>query len=843
MNNGYASGAETPLSASFQDTAFMSFIHEADKRNNAESPLADLRKGSRKHQLQQPTRIGEPYTSQLAGEGNVTSSKGHTHEVGTSAAINGNDDDDWSELDNLELDSQTMKQLIETEEEFYATQQFVSNTDLQLSQDFADPPHAASSKAHLSKRSTSAGGPYDAHNARAVPSPAAQSVPVTPTAAHLAYISDSESAQSSRGASGSNVPQNRNLQPRQPLNRYSSASGVESMAHKTNLYSRLAAHIPPRPPVPRNDRKRPHSGSSEIRFDLGTSMLSSPSTERQASVPQSSRLTDVAVAQRLETMSEEIRRLKEENLRAQAESESLRAQLYTREGEVKIVRENLARTEIENTHLQERLANQISSATAAQRQAEANLTAEIERLRTELLFKQHEAKTGQTPVRSSSNTPRTGNVRSQSSGRNLSTGPNVYPEIDEFMPTPRRTLTKASQSLSPDSIPKQTLPQQQQQLKRDQGVSTREHSYPEAISPLLEILTNIAKLPNTVFSGLVQLASQLPKAVRSPELIQDFHELACTIVHQISSASSYEQLEAVLRLLLQTIDRLPETRDLWLLNQNGTNRLGQLSAVACQALQVDVKAAAQLQRRSQKSLCCGRAIAANTRLLVRLIGLQPAAALDSETWNSFDPDVFTRHLVPSITLCGLSGILELLTTLVQASPFVWRQLRDMPKKFEDLMLAFIKRLRLAFAQDEPQMLDSQHKLLVLIASAIVTHEEDSSALINSSRRFTRALIQWFIDEHLALTSNRNVVDDKRVAVLCEHMRCLNVILSEVDDVVALLDGDTSPMYYAFVAAATRITFGESSLARSEAIGELAADLLAYAVTEEQALTIQSLAEF
>ncbi|KAJ1753792.1 hypothetical protein LPJ79_000079 [Coemansia sp. RSA 1821] len=776
MNSGYGSGAETPLSASFQDTAFMSFIHEADKRNNVESPLADS-KHARKHL---PTRMGEPNTSQLPGEsGNL--SKGHT-EPNNSAAI----DEDWSELDNLELDSQTMKQLIETEEEFYATQQFVS-TDLQLSQDFADPPHATEGKSHLSKRSTSAGGPYDVH-ARTVPSPAAQSVPVTPNAVQPAYMSDGESAQSSRAASGSSVPQHRNMQPR-PLHRYSSASGSESATLKSNLYTRLAAHIPPRPPIPRNDRKRPHSGSSEIRLDLTTSMLSSPNTQQAGS--QSGRLADVAVAQRLETMSEEIRRLKEENLRMQAESESLKAQLYTREGEVKIVRENLARTEIENTHLQERLANQISSATAAHKQAEASLTAEIERLRTELLFKQHEAKTGQTPVRSS--TPRTGNMRSS-----LSTGATAYPEIDDFMSTPRRTLTKTSLSSPPASIPKVSS----QQPKRDQGVSTSEHSYSEATSPLLDILTSIAKLPSTEFSGLVRLASELPKAVRSPESIQGFHELACNMIHQISSANSHEQLEAVLQLLLQAIDRLPETRDLWLLNQN---RLGQLSAVACQVLQMDVEAAAQLKRGSRQSMCCGRSIAATARLLVRLIGLQPTAALDSETWESFDLGAFARYLMPSLTLHGLTGILELLTTLVQASPSVWKQLQS---KFEELMLALVKRLRLAFAQNEPQMLDSQHKFLVLIASAIVTHEKESSKLINSSRRFTRALIQWFIDEHSAIT-NQRVADGKRVAVLCEHMRCLNVILSEADDVVALLDGDTSPTYYAFVAAATRITFGEA----------------------------------
>ncbi|KAJ2455466.1 hypothetical protein EV183_000798 [Coemansia sp. RSA 2336] len=793
MNSGYGSGAETPLSASFQDTAFLSFIHEADKRNNVESPLADS-KHTRKH-LQPPTRMGEPNTSQLPGESNNLS-KGHT-ELNNSAAI----DEDWSELDNLELDSQTMKQLIETEEEFYATQQFVS-TDLQLSQDFADSPRAAEGKSHLSKRSSSAGGSYDVH-ARTVPSPAAQSVPVTPNTVQRAYMSDGGSAQSSRAASGSSVPQHRNMQPRQPLNRYSSASGAESATLKSNLYTRLAAHIPPRPPIPRNDRRRPNPGSAEIQFDLTTSMLSSPNTPQAGS--QSSRLADVAVAQRLETMSEEIRRLKEENLRVQTESESLKAQLYTREGEVKIVRENLARTEIENTHLQERLANQISSATAAHKQAEASLTAEIERLKTELLFKQHEVKTGQTPVRPS--TPRTGNMRSS-----LSTGATVYPEIDDFMSTPRRVLTKPSLSSPPASIKSPSQQQQQQQLKRDQGVSTSEHAYSETTSPLLDILTNIAKLPSTEFSGLVRLASELPKTVRSPESIQSFHELACTLMRQTSSANSYAQLEAILQLLLQAIDRLPETRDLWLLNQN---RLGQLSAVACRVLQMDVRAAAQLQRGGRQSMCCGRAIAATARLLVRLIGLQPTAALDSETWKLFDLDAFARCLMPSLTLHGLSGILELLTTLVQVSLSVWKQLHI---KFEELMLAIVKRLRLAFAQNEPQMLDSQHKFLVLIASAIVTHEEDSSKLINASRRFTRALIQWFIDEHAVITSKR-ISDDKRVAVLCEHMRCLNVILSEVDDVVALLDGDTSPTYYAFVAAATRITFGEASLAGSEAIGE------------------------
>ncbi|KAJ1756602.1 hypothetical protein LPJ58_003682 [Coemansia sp. RSA 1591] len=199
--------------------------------------------------------------------------------------------------------------------------------------------------------------------------------------------------------------------------------------------------------------------------------------------------------------------------------------------------------------------------------------------------------------------------------------------------------------------------------------------------------------------------------------------------------------------------------------------------------------------------------------------------------------MFGPHLTPGLHLHGLSAILDLLTALIQVSPHTWTLLRDAPLHFESLLLSIIKRLRLAFSANEPRMLDTQRKFLVLIASAIVTHETDSKQLINTMHAFVRSLIQWFLDEYHALSG---CVDKKRMTVLCEHLKCLNVILSEVEDVVALLGGDCSPLFFAFVAATTRVTVGDVF---DSDVCELAADLLAYVVTEEQAMDIQRLAEF
>ncbi|KAJ2121400.1 hypothetical protein GGH12_002972 [Coemansia sp. RSA 1822] len=841
MNDEYASGAETPVSKSFQDTAFINFVHEADLRNN-NSPLTKVHSSKPSNQPSKPARDLSMYEhgthSKAAHTVSQMDSTGSKGKAGGSDSVEINDDD-WDELDKLELDSQTMRQLIETEEEFYATQQFMM-TELALSQEPTKRPET-----RMNARSASADG---THNTRTVPSPAAQSVPVTPTAQPI-YISDGDSVQSNRGnaASGSFVPQQQQHSQSRPIvSRIMSANGTESATRKTNLYPRLAAHIPPRPP----NSRRPQSSASEIRFDLSTSILSSPNTVRQT--PQKSAQPNWpqpgASPQHVDSMAEEIRRLKEENARVLAEFETLQSRLYTKEGEVKIVRDNLARTEIENTQLQERLSNHISTAAVTREQAEAGLKTEIERLKTELLFQKHEAKTAtivQTPTRTVG-TPRSAGVRRTDGVRSLSSGMDGYPDFSEFASTPKRVLTKAA--VNSPATPKLHEPQ-----KRDQSVSTNSLQSAELSAPLLDILSGISELSSTAFGGLISLAVQLSKTVRGAGSVLEFHDLSCTTLHHVSDTGSYEQLEAILQLLLQAVDRLSEIRDAWFLDRTecvdkngdtqsrsaGQIRTSQLSGLVCETMQTSVQTAAKMRRRSRESVVCGRAIAAHVRLLVRVIGLQPSASFDGDTWTAFDPCMFSPHLTPGLHLHGLSAILDLLTALIQVSPHTWTLLRDAPLNFESLLLSVIKRLRLAFSTNEPRMLDTQRKFLVLIASAIVTHETDSKTLINTMHKFVRSLIQWFLDEHRALTER---VDEKRVTVLCEHMKCLNVILSEVEDVVALLDGDCSPLFFAFVAATTRVTFGEAPFA-DPVICELAADLLAYVVTEEQAMAIQRLAEF
>ncbi|KAJ2135958.1 hypothetical protein IW136_004082 [Coemansia sp. RSA 678] len=831
MNDEYASGAETPVSKSFQDTAFINFVHEADMRNN--SPLTKVHSSKHSNQPSKPPRDSayEHGTHSKAAPVSQIGSTGSKGKAGESGNIM---DDDWDELDKLELDSQTMRQLIETEEEFYATQQFMM-TGLALSQEPAKPPK----ESRISARSASAGAQYS----HTVPSPAAQSVPVTPTAQPI-YISDGDSVQSNRGsaASGSFVPQQQYAQSRPLVNRHLSANGAESATRKTNLYPRLAAHIPPRPPT-----RRPQSSAPEIRFDLSTSILSSPNTVRQT--PQKSAQPNwpqPGASPQHDSMTEEIRRLKEENARVRAESEALQSRLYTKEGEVKIVRDNLARTEIENTQLQERLSNHVSTAAATREQAEAGLKSEIERLKTELLFQKHEAKTAaivQTPTRTVG-APRSASVRRTDGVRSLSSGMDGYPEFGDFTSTPKRVLTKPA--VSSPATPKLHEPQ-----KRDQSVSTSSLQSSELSAPLLNILSGISELSSTTFGGLISLSVQLSKTVRGAGSIDEFHDLSCTTLHHVSDAGSYEQLEAILQLLLQAIDQLQDIRNTWFLDRTectdkndvtqsrsaGQIRASQLSELVCETMQTSVRAAAKMRRGSRESFVCGRAIAAHVRLLVRVIGLQPAAAFDGDTWTAFDPCMFGAHLTPGLHLHGLSAILDLLTALIQVSPHTWTLLRDAPLHFESLLLSITKRLRLAFSTNEPRMLDTQRKFLVLIASAIVTHETDSKQLINTMHAFVRSLIQWFLDEYHALSG---CVDKKRMTVLCEHLKCLNVILSEVEDVVALLGGDCSPLFFAFVAATTRVTVGDVF---DSDVCELAADLLAYVVTEEQAMDIQRLAEF
>ncbi|KAJ2084318.1 hypothetical protein H4R24_000111 [Coemansia sp. RSA 988] len=952
-------GRETPLplSESFRDTAFIKFVNEADSRNKSNSPAqgvaganAVCNTGKRGHGEHQNSNVATSRRQQHNKK--VTDSPLHTRDDGVSGSHRGHasnstdDDGDWDELDNIELDSQTMRQLVETEEHFYATQQFLVSTDMPLSQEFADPP--ADAKQRVVTRCTSAGGGIrDSRGPQTVPSPAAQSVPVTPTSAAPIYISDSDSPARYSGseagiahgmAAGASVPSQphppqlqphqQNLPQRQGLGRASSAHLPlnESTRRRTNLFPRLAAHIPPkagdvgfpqhrRPPplasgsaalAQYNTHLHPRqqlqtgNGMADQRFDLGTSILASPSSSNhRVTAPRNGGPPlPQALQQRADSSSgvDEMRRLREENARMRAEHDSLRAQLYTKEGEVKIVRDNLAKTEIENTHLQERLANQISASTTAQEQAEKSLSAEIERLKTQLLFQQHEtqaATASQTPTRTT--TPRSVRpTRSPSSGKK-----GAYPNFEEFMATPKqptrtasasvvsktaqtcnsqqrqRKYPKTSVSASAASKSPQTnaSPQRQKRLPGDAAsaaspigkVSEIEVQAAESAAALIEMLTRIAQRPaDAEFGGLMLLAVQLAKAVRAPgpESISAFHSQTCNMLDHLSRPSSHRQLESVVELLLQAVG-LPVICNPWLLDMSqheissgverkeravagGHYRLGQLCAVLGKALQADVASSSKLRRGGRESSECGQAISAQVRLVVRLIGLQPAAVLGNDVWAQFSAHSLAAHIGPGLHLTGLSAVLELVTVLIQNSPQAWQNLRDHPLRFEQLLVAALKRLRLAFARSESQMLDAHRKLLVLIASAIVTYEEDSKALINSTRQLTVALVHWFLDEHTTLTSTRNIppqAEQNRVAVFCEHIKCLNVILSEVDDVVALLGGDDSPLLFAFIAASTRMTFGERPFAGLPTLQELAADLLAYVVTEEQALSIQNLIDF
>ncbi|KAJ2806554.1 hypothetical protein H4R20_001646 [Coemansia guatemalensis] len=956
-------GHETPLplSESFRDTAFIKFVNEADSRNKSNSPAqgavranAVSNAGKRGHGGHHNSSVANSHRPQHSSK--VTDSPLQTREDGVSGSHRGghasnstDDDGDWDELDNIELDSQTMRQLVETEEHFYATQQFLVSTDMPLSQEFAEPPSDA--KQRVATRCASAGGGFrDSRGPQTVPSPAAQSVPVTPTSGAPIYISDSDSparysgsetgiahgmaAGASLGASVPSQPHPPQLQPyqqqqqqqRQGLGRASSAHLPlnESARRRTNLFPRLAAHIPPKasdtsfphhrrpPPLASGSAALAHqsthqwprlqqqtgNGIADQRFDLGTSILASPSSSnhRVAASRSSGVPLPQALQQRADSSSamDEMRRLREENARMRAEHDSLRAQLYTKEGEVKIVRDNLAKTEIENTHLQERLANQISASTAAQEQAEKSLSAEIERLKTQLLFQQHEvqaATASQTPTRTA--TPRSVRAaRSPSSGRK-----GAYPSFEEFMATPKQpTRTTSASALS--KTPQTSTPQQRQKTRPKHSASATSNS-PQSSTPLqrqkrqpehvasvaspigrasdiesqaaesaaglLEMLTRIAQHPaDAEFGGLMLLAVQLAKAARAPdsETISAFHAQACNMLDHLSRPSGHKQLESVVGLLLQAVD-LPAICSPWLLDMSqheiggsadqenrtvvgGHYRLGQLCTVLSKALQADVAASVKLRHGGRESAACGRAISAQVRLVVRLIGLQPAAALGNDVWAQFSVHSLAVHIAPGLHLAGLSAVLELVTVLIQASPQAWQHLRDHPPRFEQLLVAALKRLRLAFARNESRMLDAHRKLLVLIASAIVTQEEDSRSLINATRQLTVALVRWFLDEHTTLTGTCNMpphAEQKRVAVFCEHIKCLNVILSEVDDVVALLGGDESPLLFAFIAASTRMTFGERPFAGLPALQELAADLLAYVVTEDQALSIQDLVEF
>ncbi|KAJ2383570.1 hypothetical protein H4S02_005236 [Coemansia sp. RSA 2611] len=471
------------------------------------------------------------------------------------------------------------------------------------------------------------------------------------------------------------------------------------------------------------------------------------------------------------------------------EAEQLRAQLYTKEGEVKIVRENLARTEMDNTHLQEQLINQQTGAMAHSRQQEKELHAEIERLRTELVFTQHEAKAeamAKVQMARAASTPRPVVAAARSgldvrgvglngTPRNGTSSPTTYPSVEDFM-----------------SVPK-TLPRS---------------------------------------AATTETLTLTPSA------------------HLLSSTSRFEQLGATVHLLLQAVNSLPEFRAAWLFGatepplSSGAELscISQLSCAAGTALVGSIYTTAKMRTDSSESVVCSAAIGLLCQLLIRLIGLQPSAALSSEMWRGFSPSKLAQYFTRGLCLDGLLGVVGLLTTLIQVSPTTWGYLRGSPGDFERLLLAIMRRLQVASLANDALMLDGKRAFLVLIASAIVTHETDTPVLINSMRRFTMGMVQWFLDEHALLTRRRWAVADseRRVQVFFEYIKCLNVVLSEIKDVVVLLGGDNSPLFFGFVATCTRMTLGEGVFDGVAPIRELAGDLLAYVVTEDQAVSIQNL---
>ncbi|KAJ2519491.1 hypothetical protein H4217_002659, partial [Coemansia sp. RSA 1939] len=674
---------------------------------------------SLQYQQQQTGRVAS-----LAMSGNLGSLGVSDYDSGTGRNDTDELDAIWDELDNMELDSQTMRQLTETEEQFYATQQFVESMDLALSQEFTDPKHDASVNGRSVIRCTSADG-RSAHGQRVVPpGPSTRSVPVTPSSGNPVYISDSDSPGNStvekslsHGQSVTNASKEyvgsldytqdkqqqsgRHGKPTAWMSPLTSTS--TSSRGKVNLYNRLAQHIPPRPdndlvtsnrlpPTMQNHmihkaqernqhaqlrRYKPESLSlrttTEPAIDLNTSTLTPPSsrTKQQHGYstitqrPNGALIAPESPSNHIHVdnshFAEEIGRLRAENERMRAETDKLKAQLYTKDGEVRIVRDNLSRTEINYTQLQEQLANQKSRSEIDHKLVEGKLQNEIDRLKTELFFQQQEAQV-------------------------------------------------------------------------------------TAIS--------------VVGSGGATQTPRTPRTSHTPKRARNVEE--STSSNTVATAGA----------------------------------------------------------------------------------MRPEAALSDKVWSMFDPCLETDPLLKHCEdLDALVGVLELVTILVQVSPESWRFIRDAPASFERFLLAAIRHLQHAPVDNDDLVLDGERSLLVLIASAIVTHEEDTPMLVNGMKILASTLVQWFIDKHRSLTSkhrNRKQDSPRRLQVFFEYTKCLNVVLSEVDDVAELLGGDNSPLFFAFVTTCTRMSIGESAFVDISSMRELATDLLAYVITEEQAISIQGL---
>ncbi|KAJ2473895.1 hypothetical protein GGI02_000514 [Coemansia sp. RSA 2322] len=945
---------ETPLSVSFRDSAFMNFVneatafdgtlpHQSTAQHNQRNPVSSAThhiahpNSSRASPLRPPPLVGktnetptQPPKRTLNDGTPGSTDKQHSGQPASLAPSNNNhtglgasadEDGDWGELDNMELDSQVMRQLLETEESFYSTQRHLDSASMLLSQEFAE------ARIEESDNRQANAGSRAAKSTRAMSAPetaATRSAPVTPAGGQPIYISSVKSSgRPSPDTGTADSSASHRHQQQHPAKAHSNRVSAATR-EKVNLYPRLAQHIPPphtagkhtslHPPQSgqygklaieardvsshsivsqrpsqqpqrlqqqqaplyhqqQTQRFKPYShsfsGGPGPQLDLGSSTLAPTASPKPIRSSNSSG-HGIAVPETVAAL-DELARLRAENERMRAETEQLRAQLYTKEGEVKIVRENLARTEIDNTHLQEQLTSHITSAVAHQQQSEKHLQAEIERLKTELVFQQHEAQAEAMAKAQSgriTNTPRSiarSGQDARGSGLGVTThsgtsSPMTYPNMEDFMAVPR-TLHKPAVPESPISTSNgHPLSAVSRVSEQNPGAGDSGTDSEANTAAMLDILSGIAKQPNKGFGSLVMLSVELSRAVRDPKpkALDKFHLSTCNMLREACAAREFEQLGAIAQLLLQVVNTLVEFRTAWLFGAaedcRGCDRvtkhsstakadmcrMGLFVAAAKLALDESTSAASMTRSNSAESAVCSAATASLCRLLVRVINLQPAAALSSDLWADRNPCDLGALFTPGLGLDGLLGVVGLLTTLIQVSPASWELMRSNPSDFERLLLATMRRLQMAFVAKDALMLDGKREFLVLIASAIVTHEDDTPALINSMRRFTTAMVQWFLEEHLALTRAPVPDRERRVQVFFEYIKCLNVVLSEVKDVVLLLGGDNSPLFYGFVATCTRMALGESVFASIASIRELAADLLAYAVTEDQAISIQNL---
>ncbi|KAJ2107347.1 hypothetical protein GGI16_001567 [Coemansia sp. S142-1] len=929
---------ETPLSVDFHSTQFTNLLNDIHALNDItlpqnSAPCHDTHP-STKEEVSRPLRTTyetPPRRLKKATHDNSPRSSYRPHSRPSAPLVLSNNnnwaslgtsgDDDFylKDLDDLNLTLEDIQPLTETDETLYSAQDKRSDSaNMMLSQEFSE---ARIGDRDFQKDNTATGCAKSAIGARAMSAPGLTGstlAPVTPsTGGQSISVSSVDSFGRSCTDAGSidtsTAP--RQQQQQQQLQLSGTAHSHQTnvtVRGKVNLLPRLAQHIPPRPDSSSFSSQRPPqagqyggpvtaaSDSStygvvsrqqqqqppqhQQRFKPYAHSFSGPGgqtgTNSSTLIPATNRLKPplaLAHSNVTETSATqaELAQLRADHERLRTETEKLRAQLYTKEGEVIIVRENLARTEMENTCLQEQLSNQRANATAQFEKNLKELQAEHERVITELKFDKHEAKTAEmAKVQSArvASTPRPVATASRSgldvrgvglngTQRSGTGSPITYPSVEDFMSVPK-TLPKPAVADTPTLTPNaHPLSSASSKLSGKSAGSKDSGAHTDTTTTaLLDILSGIAELPNAAsFGRLVSLSAQLSRAVRDPVSTQldTFHLMACdTLTSCASKSDGFEQLGATAQLLLQVVSSLLDFKAVWLhcsaeppslsssssSPEAGLRRISQLSSAAGTALLECIHAVAKMRTNSSESVVCSAAIASLCQLLTRIIGLQPVAALSSGVWTGFNPCEIGQYFTLGLGLDGLLGVVGLLTTLIQVSSASWGYLRGSPSDFERLLLAIMRRLQLAFLAKDVLTLDGKRAFLVLIASAIVTHEDDTPVLINSMRRFTAGMVQWFLEEHLSLTRSKELVVDceRRVQVFLEYTKCLNVVLSEVKDVVALLGGDNSPLFFGFVAACTRMTLGEGVFDGVAPIRELAADLLAYVVTEEQAVSIQGL---